>query len=461
MSETECKGYALVSARDTSRREINAASDDARNPDGERNDERRITIPRPSPDADPEFQLACAKFVGGLVSTKETIQVENDSVYGAALVIPQVARSMACPRELLLMSFTSIFYLSLTIILHVLLLTYIDKEEKVFDKFGGEMYLCDLGVNLEQCTEDPDFPGCMGPGGTKMSAPRLYDWSTWVTRNFVRDSFKAMFPHMTLDEINAKVDPGEYGIESYWCRVICVFIFVLTLVPEAKLCIEMANCLWRVPTENASWVEVNEGASDLIDSLRIKIAGMSCGWKLSNAIFVLMPKTILLVWTAKAGVFFLMETAGIDAIIVNSVALGFLLSLDELITEALLSTSTRLVLEKCEGFTLGEDPGKQTDEHMIDVFYEQQKVSGCFSWVLLIRDFVFRHTLSIWIVALIFVGFVGSYYLTSCQLDEGRWVSKPLHLPNSLKFNVINAALSFLFPVPVEEKASWTMPETL
>eukprot|EP00930_Biecheleria_cincta_P013020 TRINITY_DN11816_c0_g1_i2.p1 TRINITY_DN11816_c0_g1~~TRINITY_DN11816_c0_g1_i2.p1 ORF type:complete len:543 (+),score=74.13 TRINITY_DN11816_c0_g1_i2:47-1630(+) len=480
MSSPELKGYTAVPTEATSRsctlREDTAVSSDvtsyaasSRALEATGTDEEPRTA-RLIGESNPELQLASAKFIGDLVSSKEMIPIESDSVYGAALVIPQIARSLDFPRELVLMSMTSVFYLAVAIILHAWLLTYIDKDEKVFAKFGGQMYLCDFGANLQQCTEDPQFPGCTGPGGTRMTAPRLYDVSTWITRVFVRDSLKGMFPNMTLDEINANADPGEYGIESYWCRVICTFIFILHLVPEAKLCIEMAQLLWHIPTQNGSWVEVKEESGEFLDHLRIKVAGMSRIWKIVNFIFVLLPKSLLLFYTAKAGVFFLMETAGIDAIIVNSVALGFLLGLDELITECLLPDSTVLVLQKCEGYVPGKEhqtkKGRSSayaelaDEDTIDVFYEQQKIFGVLGWTLLIRDFLLRYTKYFWIVIVAFLGFMYAYYLTVCQIEEGRWVSKPLHVPKSLMFSSLNAFLPFLFPLPVEEEPSWTMPES-
>lgn len=475
MTSPEMEGYTVVSERTSSRdatlQKENSAVSESRSVEVEVAIENEQRMARLGDKPDPQFELACSRFIGGLASAKETIEIESDSVYGAALVMPQVARSMGWPRALVVMTMSSIFCLLMTVGLHVSLLVYIDKEEKVFDRFGGQMYLCDFGVHLEQCTEDPDSPGCMGPGGTKMSAPRLYDWSTWVTRNFVRDSFNAMFPHMTRDEINEKVDPGEYGVESYWCRVICVFIFILTLVPEAKLCSEMAQLLWYVPAENASWVEVNEGGEKLLDQLQVKTAGMGWGWKVFSMTFVLLPKSCLLLWTAKAGVFFLMETAAIDAIIVNSVALGFLLSLDELVYECLLDESSRLIMTRCQGFVPGEEDGLQersdsrmshcaawSQEKTLKTFYTDQKLSGVVSWLLLIRDFLFSATRRVWIVTLVFVGFVSNYYLSVCQMEDGRWVSKPAHLPTSLNYNAINAIFSFT--QSKEEKPYWTMPET-
>jgi hypothetical protein len=48
-----------------------------------------------------------------------------------------------------------------------------------------------------------------------------------VDRTFVRDSLKALFPDR-VEEIEQKIDPGEYGVESYWCRFACCFVFMIS-----------------------------------------------------------------------------------------------------------------------------------------------------------------------------------------------------------------------------------------
>ena len=49
-------------------------------------------------------------------------------------------------------------------------------------------------------------------GGFFAPQDRMYNWGVWTTRIFVRDSFKSLFPDRS-EEIEAKIDPGEYGVE--------------------------------------------------------------------------------------------------------------------------------------------------------------------------------------------------------------------------------------------------------
>eukprot|EP00931_Biecheleriopsis_adriatica_P074895 TRINITY_DN48871_c0_g1_i1.p1 TRINITY_DN48871_c0_g1~~TRINITY_DN48871_c0_g1_i1.p1 ORF type:complete len:494 (-),score=93.16 TRINITY_DN48871_c0_g1_i1:75-1406(-) len=411
------------------------------------------------------MKLASAKFIGGLLLSRTEIGVEQGSVYGAVITIPQVARSLGWPLELAQISMSSALFYAICVFLHAWILTFIDKEEKVLDSFSGQMYLCDFGAHLESCHGPDD---CIGPGGTEMTAPRLYNWDQWATRNFVRDSIIAMFPDKA-DVIRKTIDPGEYGVESYWCRLVCCIVFVLSMVPEAKLCVNMGKLLWNVPTKNETWVSVNEevdqdGSSDKwLDMLNVKVAGMSLCWKLVYAIFVLLPKSCLLLYTARAGIFFLMDTAGIDDIIVNSVALGFLLSLDELITESLTSRETRLVLERCEGYQPDCRPDGEdefwSDEALLEEFHNKQQLTSLDAWMTLIRQFWWRRMFYVAMTLLMTSLLIGNYYWSHCEFEHGRWVSKDLYTPKGMSYHAWNAFFSVFFPEQYRKGPAWIYHE--
>merc|ERR1712226_1337334 len=73
-------------------------------------------------------------------------------------------------------------------------------------------------------------------------------------------------------------------------------------------------------------------------------------WKVVNAIVVLLPKFLLWKLTIETGTFFLMETSGIADIIVNSVALSFILGIDEMIFGKLLTWDERQLMERLVEF---------------------------------------------------------------------------------------------------------------
>merc|ERR1719428_450916 len=77
---------------------------------------------------------------------------------------------------------------------------------------------------------------------------------------------------------------------------------------------------------------------------------MPLAWKIANVMIVLLPKVLLWKLTVETGVTFLMETAGISDIVVNSVALSFILNFDEMIYNVLTTWETRQMLSKVEEY---------------------------------------------------------------------------------------------------------------
>ncbi|CAL1167997.1 unnamed protein product, partial [Cladocopium goreaui] len=183
--------------------------------------------------------------------------VEKGSIYGAAILMPQLARSMNWHRLLTIEAFRSFILIAVSIFLQVSLLVMLARKESVYDTFAGQMFLCDLGAGCIQGYSSR----CTGPSGTEITPPRLYSFDIWTTRLFVRapwqsvqgktmESLKAIFPdkqddiderivpwheqfdERTFDEIKSKgtqrvqmpheLDPGEYGLESYYCRLLCL-----------------------------------------------------------------------------------------------------------------------------------------------------------------------------------------------------------------------------------------------
>ena len=66
-------------------------------------------------------------------SIHSVVKIETGSVYGAAILLPQLARTLGWPRELVVLAFQSWVYLFLCIIVHGWLLMFIAKEENVME----------------------------------------------------------------------------------------------------------------------------------------------------------------------------------------------------------------------------------------------------------------------------------------------------------------------------------------
>jgi len=336
----------------------------------------------------------------------------------------------------------------------------IAKEERVNDKFGGQMHLCDFGAHIQNC---PDGPNCIGPRGTGYTPARLYNWNMWATRVFIRQSFEAMFPER-MAEINEKVDPGEYGLESYWLRATCCFIFVIGLWPDLVATRDLCQLLLKIPTSSSAWIQrvVSEGeevpgAADQMDLVKFRISGMPRHWKLANFFLVIFPKLYLWILTVDIGILFLMETASIEDMVINAVALAFILNLDEIIYEAMFSDAAKDMLSRLEDYEdINYEEFATPDDMEIYMMHQENR-----QWNLLSPRFymlVFPVRMFAMISVLAF--FLLKYYMEHCvHLPDGSFVGKDLHLPSTYTmsfFSFIFGPVPKVFPVPVDETASWS-----
>mmetsp|Transcript_13194 Transcript_13194/g.30844 ORF Transcript_13194/g.30844 Transcript_13194/m.30844 type:complete len:493 (-) Transcript_13194:63-1541(-) len=424
-------------------------------------------------ETDREARIAAARLAGLLLAEK--LQIEAGSVYGAAVVMPQVARSGGWSGTLTALAVWSYLYLFLNIVLQIWTNFMIAQEEKVYDLFAGQMYLCDFAANLQAC---PDGPGCDGPGGTKFTPARIYNFETWSTRKFVQKALMDLFPDRAED-IQANVDPGEYGLESQWCRLLCCFIFMLSVIQDLLNSLTLAHLLWVVPTERESWLTLKDwqeaakyggdssevsalylsrrgkGAEgnwmhSWLDTVQIKVAGMPRHWKVINFICVLVPKLCLWKITVQSGIVMLMETSNIETLIVNSVALTFILSIDEMICAALMSDASHTILERCESYELFDVDEKmkelQSDEMILSSYGGRRSFATS----------VFPTKLVV--VMILTWYFVWDYHTVHCDRGvDGYYVSKSMYRPKSLAFGVLELMFPNWFRVPSEDAPFWEM----
>mmetsp|Transcript_2418 Transcript_2418/g.5757 ORF Transcript_2418/g.5757 Transcript_2418/m.5757 type:complete len:238 (-) Transcript_2418:729-1442(-) len=117
--------------------------------------------------------IACGKALKYLtkVESHGACGLEKSSVYGAAVAIPQIARSSGWSATLTASSILSYFFLLLNISLQVYLLTVVAEAEILGSAFAGKMHLCDMGAKLEACPGPKD---CQGPGGTAWPLQLLF-----------------------------------------------------------------------------------------------------------------------------------------------------------------------------------------------------------------------------------------------------------------------------------------------
>jgi hypothetical protein len=354
-------------------------------------------------------------------------------------------------------------FLIVNLIVQGCILTMIAKEEMVMDVFAGQMNLCDFGsfVSNDECA-----PGCActGPAGTKYATSRTYPWGQWTTRMYLKNGLKAVFPERAK-EIDEKVDPGEYGLEDYWCRWLCCFLFMLSVMDDLQDTFWMLRLFFAVPTTDESWILDKESNRPCVvrlyhemDNVHLRIAGMPFRWKAFSFFFVWVPKAFIWKLTAQAGVGFLFETSGLEDIVVNSVALTFILGIDEMIFQNLMSTSTKNMLVKVESYPIHR-AGLEQDVTIEELAAQYEAQFD--PWTL--SDFA--SLLPMKLICSIFcaVLFGADYYWRHCYLPPGNsiiggWQSVDMYMPRSPIVWPWQAFLPHFFPIPKHSKPFWTMP---
>lgn len=413
-------------------------------------------------EADRNAYVASGKALSYLnkMESDGTCGLEKGSVYGAAVAIPQIARSSGWSEKMTALAVRSYVFLILNIGVQVFLLQMIAEEEYIMNLFAGKMHLCDFGAQIQNC---PDGPNCRGPLGTTYSPPRLYDFDVWSVRVFVRDSLLAIFPDRQ-EEIYSNVDPGEYGMEDYYCRLTCCFVFLMSMMDDLYKTLNLVTLLWHVPSDDSVWLKFDvpewtdkEHAKKIhgwneLDLVKFGVAGMPLHWKFSTALFITIPKVLIWWCTTSLGMFFLLETAGIVDAIMNSMALTFIINMDELIFETLTSLPVKHMMEKLEEYKLFEFTEELDADDDILLKYLRSEC-GHKRWGRCFDHLLPRRLITVPILMCVFMW---NYYTSNCQmLADGSWVSKPMTLPLQLRFNVLDLVTQ---SVEKGQETFWTMP---
>ncbi|CAJ1395511.1 unnamed protein product [Effrenium voratum] len=415
--------------------------------------------------AEHRAKLAAAKMLGTLnVNESHKIRLDK-SLYGAALLLPQLARSAGYPKNIVILCIRSYIFLIVNYLCQGLVLYMIAKEELIWDAFAGQMFLCDFGRNSGEC---PNGPDCVGPGGTTYTPSRVYSWNVWSTRIYVRDALLALFPERS-DDIHGLVDPGEYGLESYWCRWLCCALFTATLLGDLMGSVNILRIFWDIPNKAESWLDYEvpdwaekehakaiHGWSE-VDLCKLRVAGMPLHWKIINIFVIVIPKFMLWSLTAQSGITFLMETSAIDDMVVNSVALAFILQIDELLCSELMSETSKQILEMLEDYELsGFEEANAVERMREDELLQeyQSNLASEWSW----REMASFVPYKLILVLVFTFGFVELYYSVHCvRSEDGGYVSREMHLPLSTRFSFW-AFFGFFFPMAKEDEPFWVMP---
>ena len=173
-------------------------------------------------------------------------------------------------------------------------------------------------------------------------------------------------------------------------------------------------------------------------------------WKVMTFVFVLFPKILIFKFTCQIGAEFLMDTSSITNVIVNAVALTFILQIDNMAFN-LLGRTTERIMEALEDLAENKDvsvivkAGSQYSlQRGLNGFWRFQNGRGE-------------------AVCILTVYFVIDYYLSHCTLRAngswlGGWVSHPEFYPKSVTLTPLAAFFPRFFGNEHEVAPYFTVP---
>merc|ERR1712046_31330 len=113
----------------------------------------------------------------------------------------------------------------------------------------------------------------------------------------------------------------------------------MAVVDDLRSTFGLMHLLYSVPNNDDLWLcylqetcyDEEEDDERELELVQFQVAGMPILWKIINLLVVVIPKVGIWLALASSGVHYLMETADIINMVVNAMALTFVLDLDELI----------------------------------------------------------------------------------------------------------------------------------
>jgi len=387
---------------------------------------------------------------------KSVYHLETGSVYGTAIAFPQLARCSNYNKVYVALWIRAWLALGLNLFLQLSLVVFVGEATQIMNPLGGQMHLCDFGARLDSCTgPGTTVPGCQGPGGTQFSPPRLYGYTQWAVQKFTKQALLDVLPDKE-DTINEKVDPGEYGMENFSCRAVCLFLFTLSVMHEIVTCMKMALLLWNVPSsgeKEMAWITHVKDSMVSRVKAKYRVGGMPLHWKAVVFFIVFLPKLALCHYVLLEGTLLLMDTSGIMDSVLGALSMSFVLGLDEMLYNAMTSSaavSIMLQLEKAvEEEELAQEKRDEAGQQMA------HDISWC-SWSLIRQIIPVRIVVTMAVMGL----YVGRYYEFKCKWsDEWHlWVSKDMYTPSRASYSLSDFILNGFFQtVGHTDEPFWSM----
>jgi len=151
-------------------------------------------------------------------------------------------------------------------------------------------------------------------------------------------------------KISQKYTGGATGVTSYvymFFLMLIVGIWWMSLFEEIRLCLDWWIIICLMPTKNPAFPEGGHMFSTNEDG-SMKIEAMGLDTKIFQVILHVIPRTTVAFALALYGTDFLVTADDYQDLILNSVALGFLITIDEMLFGAVFSKNIKRTVDACE-----------------------------------------------------------------------------------------------------------------
>lgn len=276
------------------------------------------------------------------VGNAQVYSLPRDSLYGACVVLPQVARQLDW----------HVVYIGLVVKSYVCIaIVYAMQSMFVLE-------VCKLvWKDDDECSADPD--SCKRLGFRPVHE--------WMLRPDGKIRWYLCFPQVDGD--------SDYQI----LRRLCVVAFVLWLFKDVRQTYEIAMLIVKLPTKAGKWMVmkmVSESSMVKLDKkgflehedeaqVEWQIDSMEMKWKIMTAFFIIVPKFLVAVALCYYGSVWLLNTTDRSELILNAVALVFVLELDEAVFAAVMSSDTQTKMDNLQSWAPEPEDGPPASYYSI------------------------------------------------------------------------------------------------
>lgn len=265
--------------------------------------------------------LARATGAGGLL-------VPKDSLYGSVIVLPQVARSL--DYHPVYVGKALVAWMCLVLVLGMQGMFVYEVYKMVMSKDT----CCSL--NPDPCLEEGFMRG--GPA-----------W--WGVFGVARDRWYLCYPELDATH-RAQV-----------LRKLCVGAFVVCLFKDIRQTYEMVVLLRELPSETGTWLVISTLEEEVLrvdtngekkfarekdEQIHWQVDCMELHWKVLVLIAVIVPKLLIFAFLYFYGSIWLMNVVDHQELILNAVALVFVLELDEAVFAAVTTSDVQQQMDNLQ-----------------------------------------------------------------------------------------------------------------